>query len=69
MIAPHIDTIAIKDFLWAQRADDKWEPRSVPLGEGMVDFPRICSQLLGIRPASAGDDALRVSAARDGGRR
>jgi len=38
MIAPHIDTIAIKDFLWARRTDGQWEPRSVPLGEGMVQF-------------------------------
>ena len=38
LIAPHIDTIAIKDFLWARRADGGWEPRSVPLGDGMVQF-------------------------------
>jgi sugar phosphate isomerase/epimerase len=46
MIAPHIDTIALKDMIWAQRADGKWEPRSVPLGEGMVDFPAYLRQLL-----------------------
>jgi L-ribulose-5-phosphate 3-epimerase len=38
LIAPHIDTLAIKDFLWARRADGGWEPHSVPLGEGMVQF-------------------------------
>jgi L-ribulose-5-phosphate 3-epimerase len=47
MIAPHIDTIAVKDMIWAQRADNRWEPRSVPLGEGMVDFPAYLKQLLG----------------------
>jgi sugar phosphate isomerase/epimerase len=38
LIAPHIDTIAIKDFLWERRPDGAWEPHSVPLGEGMVRF-------------------------------
>ena len=45
MIAPHIDTIAMKDFHWARRPDGRWEPRSVPLGEGMVDFPAYLRQL------------------------
>jgi len=39
MIAPHIDTIAIKDFRWDKRTDGRWTPLSVPLGEGMVNFP------------------------------
>jgi len=47
MIAQHIDTIAVKDMIWAQRPDGKWEARSVPLGEGMVDFPAYLRQLLG----------------------
>ena len=38
MIAPHIDTVALKDLIWAKRTDGRWEPRSVPLGEGMVNF-------------------------------
>jgi len=46
LIAPHIDTIAVKDMIWAQRPDRKWEARSVPLGEGMVDFPAYLRQLL-----------------------
>jgi L-ribulose-5-phosphate 3-epimerase len=50
MIAPHIDTIAVKDMIWAQRPDGKWEARSVPLGEGMVDFPAYLRQLLGYGP-------------------
>ena len=45
MIAPHIDTIAVKDFHWARRADGRWEPRSVPIGEGMVNFPAYLRQL------------------------
>jgi len=50
MIAPHIDTIAVKDMIWAQRPDKRWEARSVPLGEGMVDFPAYLRQLLGYGP-------------------
>ncbi|MEO6527210.1 MAG: TIM barrel protein [Gemmatimonadaceae bacterium] len=46
MIAPHIDTIAVKDLIWAKRPDGRWEPRSVPLGEGMVNFPTYLRQLL-----------------------
>jgi L-ribulose-5-phosphate 3-epimerase len=49
MIAPHIDTIAMKDFHWARRPDGRWEPRSVPLGEGMVDFPAYLRQLRNLR--------------------
>ena len=45
MIAPHIDTIALKDFHWARRADGRWEPRSVPIGEGMVNFAAYLRQL------------------------
>nr|WP_295933242.1 TIM barrel protein [uncultured Dyadobacter sp.] len=37
LIKPHIKTIVIKDFLWAQN-NGKWGVKSVPLGEGMVDL-------------------------------
>jgi L-ribulose-5-phosphate 3-epimerase len=50
MIAPHIDTIALKDLIWAKRTDGRWEPRSVPLGEGMVDFDAYLRQLLARGP-------------------
>ena len=50
MIAPHIDTIALKDLVWAKRTDGRWEPRSVPLGEGMVDFRAYLRQLLARGP-------------------
>jgi L-ribulose-5-phosphate 3-epimerase len=50
MIAPHIDTVAVKDFHWAQRTDGRWEPRSVPLGDGMVDFATYLRQLLSRGP-------------------
>jgi sugar phosphate isomerase/epimerase len=50
MIAPHIDTIAVKDFHWARRADGRWQPRSVPIGDGMVSFPSYLRQLLARGP-------------------
>lgn len=49
-IAPHIDTIAVKDMIWAQRPDNRWEARSVPLGDGMVEFPAYLRQLLSFGP-------------------
>lgn len=49
MIAPHIDTIAIKDFHWARRDDGRWEPKSVPIGEGQVDLAAYLRQLLATR--------------------
>jgi L-ribulose-5-phosphate 3-epimerase len=39
LLAPHIRTLDMKDFLWAER-EDRWVPRWVPLGEGMVDYRR-----------------------------
>jgi sugar phosphate isomerase/epimerase len=50
MIAPHIDTIAVKDFHWARRSDGRWQVRDVPLGEGMVRFPAYLRQLLDLGP-------------------
>ena len=50
LIAPHIDTVALKDHVWAKRADGRWEPKSVPLGEGMVDFPAYLRLLLARGP-------------------
>jgi L-ribulose-5-phosphate 3-epimerase len=45
MIAPHIDTIAIKDFHWDKRPNGRWQPLSVPMGEGMVDFDAYLRQV------------------------
>ena len=53
MIAPHIDTVALKDLIWAKRTDGRWEPRSVPLGEGMVNFDAYLRQLLARGPLPA----------------
>lgn len=37
LIRPNIKTIVLKDFQW-EKTNGKWAPKSVPLGEGMVDF-------------------------------
>lgn len=39
LVAPYVRTTDIKDFHWAKDGD-RWVPRTVPLGEGMVDFTR-----------------------------
>lgn len=39
LLTSHIRTTDIKDFVWDKGANGKWLPRTVPLGEGMVDFP------------------------------
>jgi sugar phosphate isomerase/epimerase len=49
LIAPHIDTIAVKDFHWQRRPDGRWNIHNVPLGEGMVDFRAYLPQLLALR--------------------
>lgn len=38
-LVPFIKTTNIKDFYWEKKAD-KWQVKSVPLGEGMVDFKK-----------------------------
>ena len=43
--ASHIRGVAIKDFVWRQGANGKWNPQWTPLGEGMVRFPKFFSLL------------------------
>jgi L-ribulose-5-phosphate 3-epimerase len=50
LISPHIDTVALKDFVWSRGANGRWSPESVPLGEGMVNFPAYLRQLLARAP-------------------
>lgn len=39
LIHPYIKTLVLKDFLW-KKVNGAWRPHSVPIGEGMVDFPK-----------------------------
>jgi sugar phosphate isomerase/epimerase len=38
LIAPQINTLVLKDFVWMKGKFGRWEVKNVPLGEGMVDF-------------------------------
>lgn len=38
LIAPWVKCTDIKDFIWSQDARGRWNPESVPIGSGMVDF-------------------------------
>ena len=44
LLKPYIGTIDIKDFHW-KKNDKKWEPHSVPLGQGMVDYEKFIALL------------------------
>ncbi|HLK63450.1 MAG TPA: sugar phosphate isomerase/epimerase family protein [Bryobacteraceae bacterium] len=37
---PHLHGIAVKDFVWAKDAKGNWREKWVPIGEGMVPFPK-----------------------------
>jgi sugar phosphate isomerase/epimerase len=41
----HVRGVAFKDFVWQKGTHDNWEPAWVPLGQGMVRFPKFCSLL------------------------
>jgi len=48
LMAPYIRSLDIKDFIWTKRDNGKWSSDTVPLGEGMIDFPayfRLLKQL------------------------
>ncbi|WP_066217829.1 sugar phosphate isomerase/epimerase family protein [Formosa haliotis] len=44
LIAPYINTLVIKDFIWSKKGGS-WTFEYTPLGEGMVDFKRYFSLL------------------------
>jgi sugar phosphate isomerase/epimerase len=37
---PHLRGIAVKDFAWGKDAKGTWKAQWMPLGEGMVPFPK-----------------------------
>jgi len=37
---PHLRGIAVKDFAWGKDAKGNWKAQWMPLGEGMVPFPK-----------------------------
>jgi sugar phosphate isomerase/epimerase len=44
LVRPFVNSLVIKDFGWFKEGS-RWEARSVPLGEGMVDFKAFLSVL------------------------
>ncbi|MFW6277199.1 MAG: TIM barrel protein [Prolixibacteraceae bacterium] len=40
LLSEWIGTTDIKDFVWNKNDEGKWHVKNVPLGEGMVDFPK-----------------------------
>jgi len=48
MVLARIKMVAIKDFFWEKRRG-KWEMRMCPLGEGMVRWPEVFSELRAAR--------------------
>lgn len=38
LVADRINCLALKDFLWQKRKNNKWKDEPVPLGTGMVDY-------------------------------
>lgn len=44
-VADKINSFDLKDFTWAKDKNDVWQPVTVPLGEGNVDFNRFFSIL------------------------
>ncbi|MBS1576870.1 MAG: TIM barrel protein [Bacteroidetes bacterium] len=44
LLRPYIGTMDIKDYYW-EKNDKKWQPNSVPLGEGMVDYKKFMALL------------------------
>jgi sugar phosphate isomerase/epimerase len=41
----YIRGVALKDFVWQESTRENWDPAWVPLGQGMVRFPRFLSLL------------------------
>ncbi|HKG06379.1 MAG TPA: sugar phosphate isomerase/epimerase family protein [Pedobacter sp.] len=39
LIHRYLGSVTIKDFFW-EKKDNKWSPSNVPLGQGMIDYPK-----------------------------
>lgn len=48
MAMPRLKMLAVKDFYW-EKTGGKWKMRMCPLGEGMVDWPKVFSMLAAAR--------------------
>ena len=41
MVMPRLKMVALKDFYWEKDRAGKWKPVWCPIGQGMVDWPRV----------------------------
>jgi sugar phosphate isomerase/epimerase len=41
MVMPRLKMVALKDFYWEKDKTGKWKPVWCPIGQGMVDWPRV----------------------------
>jgi L-ribulose-5-phosphate 3-epimerase len=46
---PRIKMVTARDFTWSKGANGAWKPTPCPLGEGMVDWPKLFSALARVR--------------------
>jgi sugar phosphate isomerase/epimerase len=42
---PRLKMVSVRDFVWGKDAAGAWKPMPCPLGEGMVEFPRLFAAL------------------------
>lgn len=45
LVAPRLKMVGLKDFYWAKSKEGKWKTQWCPMGEGMVDWPKVFSSL------------------------
>jgi len=48
LVAPRLKMVALKDFYW-DKQDGRWRVRWCPMGEGMVDWPRVFASFAAAR--------------------
>ncbi|MBI3697364.1 MAG: sugar phosphate isomerase/epimerase [Acidobacteria bacterium] len=48
MVSPRLKMVALKDFYWA-REQGKWKMKMCPMGEGMVQWPKVFAMLAAAR--------------------
>ncbi len=41
LVLKRLNMVAMKDFYWAKGPNGKWQPKWCPMGEGMVDWPKV----------------------------
>lgn len=46
LVLPGVKMVAMKDFYW-EKTGGRWTPRPCPIGEGMVDWPKVFAALAG----------------------